>query len=93
MLGAVDFSDVTVLAMDELAIRKRRRYATVVIEPQRKRVLWVGRGRSRADVRSFFELLGPQGCARIRPVAMDMNSAYDLEVRFRYRQYAGNIDF
>ena len=80
-LGPVDFSDVTVLAMDEFAIQKGHRYATVVIEPQRKRVLWVGRGRSRTDVRPFFELLGPQGCARIRAVAMDMNSAYDLEVR------------
>lgn len=80
-LGPVDFSDVTVLAMDEFAIQKGHRYATVVIEPQRKRVLWVGRGRSRADVRPFFELLGPQGCARIRAVAMDMNSAYDREVR------------
>jgi transposase len=80
-LGPVDFSDVTVLAMDEFAIQKGHRYATVVIEPQRKRVLWVGRGRSRADVRPFFELLGPQGCERICAVAMDMNSAYDLEVR------------
>lgn len=80
-LGPEDFSGVTVLAMDEFAIQKGHRYATVVIEPQRKRVLWVGRGRSRAEVRPFFELLGEQGCSRIRAVAMDMNSAYDLEVR------------
>jgi transposase len=53
----------------------------VIVDPQRKRVLWVGRGRSRADVRPFFELLGPEGCARLRAVAMDMNTAYDLEVR------------
>lgn len=80
-LGPVDVSDVTVLAMDEFAIQKGHRYATVVIEPCRKRVLWVGRGRSRADVRPFFELLGPKRCAAIRAVAMDMNTAYDLEVR------------
>ena len=70
-----------VIAMDEFAIQKSHRYATVVFDPQRKRVLWVGRGRSRAQVRPFFELLGPGGCARLRTVAMDMNSAYDLEVR------------
>ncbi|MEX7643362.1 transposase, partial [Stenotrophomonas maltophilia] len=46
-----------------------------------KRVLWVGRGRSRADVRPFFELLGKDGCERIQAVAMDMNSAFDLEVK------------
>lgn len=32
--------------MDEFAIQKGHRYATVVIEPQTKRVLWVGWGRS-----------------------------------------------
>lgn len=81
MLGPVDLSDVAVIAMDEFAIQKGHRYATVVVEPQRKRVLWVGRGRSRADVRPFFELLGTEGCRRLRAVAMDMNTAYDLEVR------------
>ena len=80
-LGPVDLRGVTVIAMDEFAIQKGHRYATVVVEPERKRVLWVGRGRSRAEVRPFFELLGPEGCARLRAVAMDMNSAYDLEVR------------
>ncbi len=80
-LGPVDLRGVTVIAMDEFAIQKGHRYATVVVEPERKRVLWVGRGRSRAEVRPFFELLGREGCARLRAVAMDMNSAYDLEVR------------
>ena len=80
-LGPVDLTDVTVIAMDEFAIQKGHRYATVVVEPERKRVLWVGRGRSRADVRPFFELLGPEGCQRLRAVAMDMNTAYDLEVK------------
>lgn len=80
-LGPVDLTGVTVIAMDEFAIQKGHRYATVVVEPERKRVLWVGRGRSRADVRPFFELLGPHGCQALRAVAMDMNTAYDLEVK------------
>lgn len=80
-LGPVDLSGVSVIAMDEFAIQKGHRYATVVVEPERKRVLWVGRGRARADVRPFFELLGPEGCQRLRAVAMDMNTAYDLEVK------------
>ena len=40
-LGAVELSDVTVIGMDEFAIQKGHRYATVVVEPARKRVLWV----------------------------------------------------
>lgn len=80
-LGPIDLTGVTVIAMDEFAIQKGYRYATVVVEPERKRVLWVGCGRSRAEVRPFFELLGPDGCANLRAVAMDMNTAYDLEVK------------
>lgn len=80
-LGPVDLCGVTVIAMDEFAIQKGHRYATVIVDPRRKRVLWVGRGRSRADVRPFFELLGKDGCTGLRAVAMDMNTAYDLEVR------------
>lgn len=67
--------------MDEFAIQKGHRYATVVVDVERKRVLWVGRGRSRAEIRPFFEQLGPERCAQIQAVAMDMNTAYDLEVR------------
>lgn len=80
-LGPIDLSGVTVIGMDEFAIQKGHRYATVIVEPARKRVLWVGRGRSREEVRPFFELLGPAGCARVRAAVMDMNTAYDLEVR------------
>ena len=80
-LGPPNLDGVRMLAMDEFAIQKGHRYATVVVDPERKRVLWVGRGRSRAEVRPFFELLGPERCAQIKAVAMDMNTAYDLEVR------------
>jgi transposase len=80
-LGPVDLSGVETIAMDEFAIQKGHRYATVVVEPQTKRVLWVGRGRSRQDARPFFEALGPEGRAQLKAVAMDMNGAYEEEVR------------
>jgi transposase len=80
-LGPIDLNGVRVIGMDEFAIQKGHRYATVIVEPERKRVLWVARGRSRADVRPFFELLGPAGCAALQAVVMDMNTAFDLEVR------------
>ena len=80
-LGAVDLSDVEVIAMDEFAIQKGHRYATVIVEARRKQVLWVGRGRGREDIRPFFELLGPGRRTKIKAVAMDMNAAYLEEVR------------
>jgi len=80
-LGPVDFDGVEILAMDEFAIHKGHRYATVVIEPHRKRVLWVGEGRDRECIRDFFGLVGHERCAQIRAVAMDMHAAYILEVQ------------
>src|SRR5690606_33346101 len=80
-VGAVELCGLRRFAMVECVIQKGQRYGTVVVDVEHKRVLWVGRGRSRAEGRPFFELLGPERCARIEAVAMDMNSAYDLEVR------------
>lgn len=82
-LGPISLDGVTAIGMDEFAIQKGHRYATVVVEPSRKRVLWVGRGRGREDVRPFFDLLGPEGCQRLQAVVMDMNAAYAEEVRAR----------
>jgi transposase len=78
--GAFDPGDVTRLVMDEFALHKGHRYATVVMDAQRKRVLWVGKGNSREAIRPFFELLG-EHCRHIEAVAMDMNTAFDLEVK------------
>jgi transposase len=80
-VGPVDLRGVEVIAMDEFAIHKGHRYATIIVDALRKRVLWVGRGRGKADIRPFFELLGVEGRARIKAVAMDMNASYLEEVR------------
>ena len=82
-LGPVDLSGVEQIVMDEFAIQKGHRYATVIVEPSTKRVLWVGRGRGREDVRPFFEQLGSEGRQRLKAVAMDMNPAYEEEVRYQ----------
>jgi transposase len=80
-LGEPDLDGLTLLAMDEFAIHKGHRYATVVIDPTCKRVLWVGRGRDRGSLRPFFERLGADRGAKILAVAMDMNSAHEMEVK------------
>ena len=65
------------LVMDEFALFKGHRYATVVMDADTQQVLWVGEGRSRAAFRPFFVWLGAEGCAAIQSVAMDMNTALD----------------
>jgi transposase len=80
-LGPPDLAGLEVMGMDEFAIQKGHRYATVFVEPETKRVLWVVRGRGREDIRPFFERLGETGRRRLRAVVMDMNRAYEEEVR------------
>lgn len=80
-LGPVDLSGVRQIAIDEFAIQKGHRYATTVVDPRTCKVLWVGRGRGREDVRPFFELLGPEGCAQLEAAVMDMSEAYEQETR------------
>jgi len=82
-LGPVDLSGVEQIVMDEFAIHKGHRYATVIVDASNKRVLWVGRGNGREDIRPFFEQLGPEGRRRLKAVAMDMNGAYEEEVRYQ----------
>ncbi len=76
-----DLASIHYLAMDEFALHKGHRYATVVIEPIRRQVLWVGPGRSRETARAFFEQLPAGACERIRAVAIDMTTAYELEIQ------------
>lgn len=75
-----DLGRVRRLVMDEFALFKGHRYATVVMDADTQQVLWVGEGHTRAAVRPFFEWLGSH-CQQIEAVAMDMNTAFDLEVQ------------
>ncbi len=87
-LGPPDLSGLEVLTLDEFAIQKGHRYATVFVDPRRKRVLRVCRGRGREAIRPFFAALGPEGRARLKAVVMDMNGACEEEVRAQCPQAA-----
>ncbi len=80
-LAALPVAQPRRLVMDEFALYKGHRYATVVLDADTRRVLWVGEGRSREAIRPFFAWLGPARCRQIEAVAMDMNTAFDLEVQ------------
>jgi transposase len=81
------------LAIDEFAIEKGHQYATVIVDADTRRVLWVARGRDRAAIRPFFALLGLEGCARIAAVTMDMWSPFRDEVNAHCPQAAIVFDF
>lgn len=69
------------LVMDDFALFKGHRYASGVLDADTRRVLWIGERRRRAAVSPILEELGPEGCTRIEAVAIDMNAAFEQEVR------------
>jgi len=80
-LPPLDMTGVDKLIMDEFAIHKGHRYATIITDADTRKVLWVGRGRGKEAVRPFFEAIGLAARQRIRAVAMDMHAPFEVEVR------------
>jgi transposase len=76
-LNPVDLEGLKLLAVDEIAIKKGHKYATVILDFETKRVVWAVKGRSQEALESFYEMLGEQRCAKIEAVAMDMWQAYE----------------
>ena len=64
------------LAVDEFAMHKGHTYATCVMDLLQGDVLWVGKGRSKADFRKFFEETDMDLLSEVKAVAMDMNASY-----------------
>ena len=69
------------IGIDEFSYRKHHRYLTTVVDHDRRRVVWAAPGKSADTLKSFFEELGEDGCARIEAVTMDMSKAYIKAVR------------
>lgn len=69
------------IGVDEFSYRKRHRYLTVVVDHARRRVVWAAEGRSAEVLGAFFEQLGPERCAAIEWVTMDMSGGYRKAVQ------------
>jgi transposase len=76
-----DFSGVRRIAVDEFALRKGQTYATLVVDIDTRRVLWVARGRDAAALAGFFTALGAAGRACLEAVAMDLARPFVKAVR------------
>jgi transposase len=81
--------DLEYVCVDEKAVGQGHDYVTVVtgVMTGKPKVLYVGDGRGEEGLNGFWEWLGPEACARIKAVSMDMGQAYQNSVR-RYCQNA-----
>ena len=80
-LATTDLSRVRQIAIDEFALHKGQTYATLVVDVETKRVVWVARGRTADTLDGFFAALGPAGCARIEAVVLDLAIPFVLAVQ------------
>lgn len=74
--GETDYRDLTILAVDEIAIRKGHRYMTVVLDYLTGRVVWVEKDRKADTLMKFFEGMTDEQIQKLEAIAMDMWDPY-----------------
>lgn len=65
-----------IIGVDELSYRRHHEYITVVLDHERGEVVWAAEGKSADTLRQFFALLGPERCALLEAVTIDISGAY-----------------
>lgn len=78
------------VCVDEKAVGRGHDYVTIVtgVIGGKPQVLYVGDGRDEAALNGFWEWLGPDACAQIKAVSMDMGQPYQNSTR----QYCEDAD-
>jgi len=79
--SGTDTSGLRLLAIDEIALLKGYRYMTVVLDYESGRVVWMGEGRRKETLETFFELMSEEERAAVEAVATDMWTPYITAVR------------
>jgi transposase len=64
------------IGVDEFSYRKRHKYLTVVVDHDRRRVVWAAKGHDSATLKRFFDELGPERCSKLECATMDLSAAF-----------------
>jgi len=81
--GETDYGDLTILAVDEIAVRKGHRYMTVVLDYLTGRVVWMGEDRRADTLMKFFEGMPDEQIQKLESIAMDMWDPYIKAVEMK----------
>ena len=65
------FEGLRRIGIDEISYKRGHRYLTVIVDHDRRRLVWAAAGRDQATLRQFFDLLGEERCGRITHVSAD----------------------
>jgi transposase len=65
------FDGLTRIGIDEISYRRGHNYLMVVVDHDTGRLVWAAPGHDKATLQQFFDLLGPQRCAKIQQVSAD----------------------
>lgn len=64
------------IAVDEKSFKKGHNYVTIVTDCDLKKVIWVSEGNRQESLDQFFQVLGPERCAKIQTVSKDLHKPY-----------------
>jgi len=64
------------IGVDEFSYRRRHRYLTVVVDHDRREVVWAAKGRNAQTLLDFFDDLGEDRCADLEFATIDMAAGF-----------------
>lgn len=64
------------IGIDELSYRRHHEYVTVVVNHESSEVVWAAPGKNADTLKAFFVALGPERCAKLEAITIDMSGAY-----------------
>lgn len=77
------FDGLRRIGIDEISYKRGHKYLMVVVDHDKRRLVWAAPGRSSATVNEFFDLLGHERCALITHVSADGADFIDTIVAAR----------
>ncbi|GAA4408817.1 ISL3 family transposase [Tsukamurella soli] len=77
------FDGLRRIGIDEISYKKGHKYLMVVVDHDRRRLVWAAPGRNSATVGEFFDILGEDRCALVTHVSADGADFIDTIVAAR----------
>lgn len=68
--------DLVRIGIDEVAYRKGHRYLMCVSDHGSGALVWAAPGRSQATAEAFYRALGPERCAQLQAVSLDLHGGW-----------------